>query len=471
MAIERVPLWGGMKIPIIVLSGEVNSGKSLFPLFIDPACRTPDAAPSTIIFDQEGSAETYEGSLNFKWFDSRRAVFEGVHRGVVAAGANDPKWLQVLKTKADVNDSPSASMFRAAYLSLLSIESGKYRVMGFDTFTPIQDGMVDWLRKHPEAFGRTANQYEKASSMFLWPDVKAMLGHILAVDCRLRFETVCLCVHLKAKWEGDRKTKERIAEGLDVLDKLATLHIRLDRSPDDKGNVPKEPIGTLMKERLIRFGATPDEDSPILPPRIEKCTPDTIRAWIAKPADYAKLKKAEKVVVKEPSEIELQEMKLHTAEAEAEAAAAKSALLQQQSTRQKELAEIRRMAQSPAEKAEAEKLATEVPAAMEAAHEKGKEIAAKAEGEHAEANKVQEATQAAKAANDDAAISPEAERIEHFKALLPACGIDPEKIKAAMAEKGASRFTELSEPHQDGLLAVMLKAFHKLAANKGKAPF
>jgi len=36
---ERMPLWGGMKIPIIVLSGEVNSGKSIFPLLIDPACR------------------------------------------------------------------------------------------------------------------------------------------------------------------------------------------------------------------------------------------------------------------------------------------------------------------------------------------------------------------------------------------------------------------------------------------------
>jgi len=413
--------------------------------------------PTTIVFDQEGSVETYAGSLNFKWFDTRAAVFAGVHRQTVTSTADDPNWLAMLKTKADVNDSPAASMFRAAYLSILAIEPGKYRVASFDTFTPIQDGMVDWLRKHPSAFGRTANQYEKASSMFLWPDVKAMLGHILAVDCRLRFETVCLCVHLKAKWEGDRKTKERIAEGLDVLDKLATLHIRLEREPDSTGNVPKEPVGLLQKERLLRFGATPADDSPILPPRIEKCTPDTIREYIAAPANYAKLRKGQKVIIAEPTEIELQAMKLATAEAEAEAATAQSNLVD----RQKELLAIRQKekqaASTPeAKSAEAVKVHREdadLAATIAEQQKQGERLNAAAPPDNLAAHRTPPQQPPA---NDR--VEPSRSRVEWFKSLIPASGVDPEKLKAAIAKHGVSRFTELSEQQQDVLLSVLQKA-------------
>ena len=448
---EKPDLWGGTKIRIIVLSGEINSGKSLFPLFIDPACRVPkgETDPTTIIFDQEGSAETYAGSLNFKWFDTRAAVFDGVHRQIVPAGSNDPKWLKLLKTKADVNDSPAASMFRAAYLSMLSIEPGKYQVMAYDTFTPIQEGMIAWLRKHPEAFDRTKNQYEKASSMFLWPDVKAMLGHILAVDCRLRFETVVLTVHMKAKWEGDRKTKERIAEGLDVLDKLATLHIRLERKPDNNGNVPKEPVGILMKERLLRFGPTPTDDSPILPPRIERCTPDTIRAYIANPPNYTKLKKSERVVVTAPTEVELQQMKLHTAEAQEAAASAQANLVD----RQREFLASREAAktavpQQPDQTAQANQVAAEkreddaVAAELAERMEQGKRL-----------------TEAGKQLPAPTTPTPAlTERAKRFLALGPVCGIDPAKINAVMVAKGAERFTQLTEANQDALLAVLQKA-------------
>ena len=447
---EKPELWCGIKIPIIVISGEIKAGKSLFPLLIDPTCRLPkeEAEPRTIVFDQEGSVETYARSRNFKWFDTRAAVFAGVHRKVLSAEPNDPNWLKVLKTKADVNDSPAASMFRAAYLSIRAIEPGKYDIFSLDTTTPFQDGMVDWLRKHPEAFGRTAAQYEKMSSVFLWPDAKAMLSHILAVDCRLRFETVVLTVHMKSKWEGDRKTKERIAEGLDVLDKLCTLHIQLERVADSQGNVPKEPVGILRGQRLLRFGAKPDDDQPILPPRIEKCTPDTIRAWINKPADYNKLKKSERVIVTPPTEIELQQMKLATAEAEAEAANARSTLID----RQKELAAIRMstqliVPQTADQSAKTNEAAAEKrKAAAEEAHlattqKEGERLAATAPPEHRRPD--QPATNG---------------RVERFRFLLPVCGIDPAKIKSAMTARGANRFTELSEEDQEGLLIAMRKA-------------
>lgn len=291
-------LWSGMRIPIVMVSGPVNSGKTLFGLTIDPNCRRPAAEvqPTTLIYDQEGSAEPYVGGLNFDWKDTRAAVAAGVHNQVVAAGPSDPRWLATLKTTADCNDSPPASMFRAWYLSLLSLPAGKYAVGICDTFTPLQDGMVDWLRRHPEVFGRTVNEYTKASSMFLWPDVKSMLSHILTVDCRLRFQTFAINVHLKNEWAGGAKTGQKVAEGLDVLEKLATLHLELDRAPTAKGkDAPRLPAAIVKKERLVRFGATGGEDLPILPPRLPACTPDAIRKYIASPPDFAKLEPGERL--------------------------------------------------------------------------------------------------------------------------------------------------------------------------------
>lgn len=289
-------LWLDARIPIIMLSGSVNSGKTIFALDIDPNCRRQGTPPTTISWDQEGSASSYEGALNFYWRDIRAAVFEGVHLKVHKPSATDPKWRKILLEKADVNDYPAASMFRAWYLDLLTIEKGQYRVGIADTFTPLQEGLIEWLRMHPEAFGRTANQYDKAASMFLWPDIKAVLSHILTTDCRLRFETFVMNVHLKNEWKHGGKTGQKVAEGLDVLEKIASLHIELDRTPPAKGKeAPRVPKGIVRKERLIRFGATSDDDKPILPPHMDKATPAQIREYIANPPDFEKLKPAERM--------------------------------------------------------------------------------------------------------------------------------------------------------------------------------
>ena len=290
-------LWGTQRIPIIVLSGEVNSGKTLFALTADPATRTKNQLPRTRVWDQEGSAESYVSALNFQWRDTREAVMQGVHRKTMQASADDPRWRKILLEKADVNDSPSASLFRAWYLDLLSVERGQFSVGVCDTFTPLQDGLVEWLKLHPEAFGRTVLQYERASSMFLWPDVKAMLSYILATDCRLRFETFILTVHLKNEWSSGSKTGQRIAEGLDTLDKLATLHLRLDRSPKAKNKeAPRVPSAIVVKERLVSFGATSADDRPILPPRLPEATPDAIRTYIAAGgADFGNLEPGERL--------------------------------------------------------------------------------------------------------------------------------------------------------------------------------
>ncbi len=49
-------------------------------------------------------------------------------------------------------------------------------------------------------------------------------------------------------------------------------------------------------------------------------------------------------------------------------------------------------------------------------------------------------------------------RVERFRYLLRTCGIEPEKIQAAMGQHGANRFTELDEAKQEALLEAMRKA-------------
>jgi hypothetical protein len=291
-------LWAGMRIPIIMVSGPVNSGKTLFALTIDPNTRRPatDTPPTTIVWDQEGSADSYAGALNFEHRDTRAAVGAGVHMERTAAGPMDPRWRKILLETADCNDNPAASMFRAWYLSLLKIPIGQYAVGICDTFTPLQDGLAAWLKMHPEAFGRSAGEYQKIAQATLWPDIKAVLGHILATDCRTRFGTFILNAHLKPEWANGARTGRQVAEGLDVLEKLATLHLELDRSPKEKNKeAPRVPAALVRKERLVRFGPTADDDRPILPPRIPACTPDAIRRYIAMPPDFARLEPGERL--------------------------------------------------------------------------------------------------------------------------------------------------------------------------------
>jgi hypothetical protein len=296
-AMSQSDLWCGMRIPIILVSGGVNSGKTLFGLTIDPNTRrqTSETEPTTISWDQEGSADPYEGGLNFEHKDTRAAIGAGVHLQKFPSAPEDPRWRKILLENADVNDHPAASLFRAWYLSLLKVEPGKYRVGICDTFTPIQDGLVEWVKRHPEAFGCTHSQFEKAASMFMWPVLKAILSHILTIDCRLRFQTFVLNVHLKNEWAAGAKTGRQVAEGLDVLEKLATLHLELDRSPKEKGKeAPRVPSAIVKKERLVRF--SPDgNDLPILPPRVPICTPDAIRGYIMTPPDFSRLDAGERL--------------------------------------------------------------------------------------------------------------------------------------------------------------------------------
>jgi hypothetical protein len=270
---EPRQLWNGRKLPYIRVSGPVNSGKSLFSLSIDDNVFDQDKPTTTVVWDLEGSTEPYEDQLNFERRDLLAMVRERV-------GGKAYKPIDV---------------YTAWVEDLATLPLGKYAVGVVDPFTDVETGLVEWVRANPGKFGRTATQYSSASSMFLWPDVKAWAKQLLMSQLRPRFQSFVTTHHMKAKWEGQRKTNETIAEGLDVLERLATLHIELNRTPPVKGaKAPRVPRGEVKKERII--DVTTGMILPVLPPVIPQCTPNAIRQYILHPADYDNLKPEEQAL-------------------------------------------------------------------------------------------------------------------------------------------------------------------------------
>lgn len=266
-------LWNGRKLPYIRVSGPVGSGKTLFGLSIDPNVFKPGAPQTTVVWDLEGSSEPYEDQLNFE----RRDL------------------LVMVRKRANGGAYKPIDVYLAWVEDLISLPTGKYTVGIVDPFTDVENGLVEWVKKNPGKFDCTAGQFQNASSMFLWPAIKSWSKQLLMSQLRPRFETFVTSHHLKNVWQGGKKTNDTTAEGLDVLEKLATLHVELDRKPPaGSSKARRVPRGEVLKERII--DTETGEILPVLPPVLPQCTPKAIREYILHPADYDNLKPEEQAL-------------------------------------------------------------------------------------------------------------------------------------------------------------------------------
>lgn len=289
-------------LPLVVLTGEPGSGKSVFSVFSTPNGLDLTKPPQAVVFDFEDSVGPYVGALNFVRYDVRQMMADGIQNQVRQSAPSDEHWKKVLLEKADVSASPSASLFRGSIMSLLAIKPGQFLTCSLDTLKPLQEGATDWLLLHPEAFGKTLAQYQKMKAAILIPDVRKILDHILLVECRSRFEMTVVTYHQKNEWEGQgesaHKTGQRISEAWELADRLSTLYATLDRRPKAKGkSAPRVPSGLVTwpygKSRLLRV--RDGVPVPVLPPRLPEFTPEAIRAYMASPPDYDNLKPGERM--------------------------------------------------------------------------------------------------------------------------------------------------------------------------------
>lgn len=260
------PLWPGMRIPFIGVTGEYQAGKTLFGLLIDPQ--------RTIVFDTEKSSETYEGALPFERIDMA----------------------EVMRKQHPGGDYRPVQLFEQWLKMVQSIPAGKHRVMVLDTLSEIETGLVDFVRRNPNRFGYTSAQFAKSEAL-MWGAAKDFWKQILT-DITGRVETFIAIAHMRDKWAGNRPTGQREAKGKETIMEMASLYLELNRESVG-GKAPEKPAARVIKSRLSVFvmnEATGEmEPHPVLPPRLPVCTPAAIRNYIENPPDYAKLKKAERV--------------------------------------------------------------------------------------------------------------------------------------------------------------------------------
>jgi len=261
---EHLPLWGGTKIPIIGVSGEKGSGKTLFLSSIRPQ--------STLMIDLEDSSASYNIP-----FAKRISLYDEMAEKNITV---IPKPLEMFIWFRDI---------------ITNVEPGLYDNLSADPLSDIESGLVDWVKENPAEFGHTANQYEKAAGI-LWGDVKSywkiLLGMVSA-----KFQTFSFSTHMGAVWKGSAPVPgKRKPKGKDTLMELASLYLLLERKPDANGKVPEKPTAIVLKSRLAVTEIDKDGEvshHPILPPNLPVATPAAIRAYIKSPPNYKKLKKGE----------------------------------------------------------------------------------------------------------------------------------------------------------------------------------
>jgi hypothetical protein len=264
---QTSPLWpNGQRLGFIGVCGEYQSGKTLFGLTIDPA--------HTIHFDTEKSGEPYQASLGFRRVDIPAMMAEKFPNGEYRPIQTFEAWLSLVR----------------------GLKPGVYRVAVLDTVSEIEAGLVEYVRLNPNKFGYTSAQFAKSEAL-MWGAAKDFWKQILS-DILTRVETFVCIAHMRSIFDKTgRPTGEREAKGKETILELASLYLRLERKPDEKGRLPEKPAAQVLKTRLCAFVMNPEthemEPHPVLPPRLPICTPATIRKYIQNPPDYSKLKKDE----------------------------------------------------------------------------------------------------------------------------------------------------------------------------------
>lgn len=404
--------WGApMEIEIFGATGEFATGKTILGLSIAPGVHPeghPFAGkPRTLYLDLEKSGATYGGT--------------GCQRIDVPE--------QLAKTYGPNYTAKQAAEWFNAIPSRL--QPGQFDVIVVDPINDIEAGEVDVVRSEPAKHGFTKNQFDNSVALLM----SAMKAHwkrlLMTFPCKCFYFTT----HLRDEFRGGKPSGKREPRGKETLAELASLYLWLERAPDDKGNVPDKPSAIVIKQRLAdtRMNAAGElEIVNLMPPRIPVATVQSIRAYIANPPNYAKLSAEEKVIEKPVTEVEMQRMKLATAEAQKEAATAQVAILD----RQQELMALRQKAQANAPQT------ADRTAQVQAAAQEKREIEARMASAETETRRLM-------VANNPVANAP-ADKLREY---LAAGIVSTEKLKAAVAFRNADRFTLLPPNDQEEVLA------------------
>jgi hypothetical protein len=313
-------------IPVIGGTGDWAAGKTLFGLSIAPGVHPEGhefaGKPRTLYFDFEESGASYGGT--------------GCERIDV------PR--KMLELRGDNYTPQDVAVWFVDYL-LNKIRPRQYDVVMGDPITTVEAGVADYVRKHHDLFGLTANQIAKSEGLF-WGAVKDYYERIL-LKLNAKCQTFYYTTHLRQQYEGNVPVRgKKEPKGKDTLFQLSSLYLWFERLPDKAtGKAPSVPSARVLKERCSETWV--DEDGSLqitqfLPPRLPQATVHAIRCYIANPPVYAKLKDEEKVTEDKMSEEDKLQLQLAVAEAEERVTGNRIAML----ARQEELRRLDQTARS-----------------------------------------------------------------------------------------------------------------------------
>jgi hypothetical protein len=232
-----------LPLPIVVISGEFESGKTLAIL------TTGYPLERTLIYDNEKSSAIYAAQAPFVRVD----LMDELNK-------KSTKWTDI-------------EFYLAWKEHAASIKPGQYDVIGIDTIERLESGIADYVKKNPYP-GRTSNQYMAMGGVY-WNDVKDLIGReILALTAKCKM--VIITVHMRDVWDNKKPTNQRERKGKDTLSLLATLEIILQRKP---GQI--RPSAIVSKTRLT-YGdlADPKGIRPMFDKFIPEFTWDKVRWYM-----------------------------------------------------------------------------------------------------------------------------------------------------------------------------------------------
>lgn len=214
-------------IPIIGITGDIGTGKTLFMLraclpMILPDNKNVGVEPKDIlVIDKEKSSSTYQTVLKFDRID----IYD-----------------KILQTNSEVKEY---QLYKTLESIISELAYKQYKIIQVDPINEFEEGIKDYVMRYPEQYGYTANQFNKMPAL-IWGCVKAALNNLIMLIAQ-KCECFVFVTHLGDIFLPDgRPTGKKKPRGKTTLMKNATLYFYLKRNTQ----VSFIPDAKILKSRL-----------------------------------------------------------------------------------------------------------------------------------------------------------------------------------------------------------------------------
>lgn len=165
-----------------------------------------------------------------------------------------------------------------------NIPNDKFDVLVFDNILRFENGLVTYVNEHHEDFDISRGQM-KGMPALIWGAVKSLYSSLI-VAWLAKVKMFIVTTPTGEKWVHSKPSGMQKPKGKDVLEWLTSLRVWLRFKENSK-----IPAGLVLKDRVTKMEYIEGEGIKkvsVLPRRIDPCTWEQIRYYMANPANHAK---------------------------------------------------------------------------------------------------------------------------------------------------------------------------------------